>query len=68
MKKVVSIIVMIVLLTGEVCAQAVSPSRDTLPCGQRQRGYFYTLWYDQITKTIAIIAPIGFEVFSSSTG
>ena len=37
MKKVVSIIVMIVLLTGEVCAQAVSPSRDTLPCGQRQR-------------------------------
>lgn len=46
MKKVVSIIVMIVLLTGEVCAQAVSPSRDTLPCGQRQRGYFYTLWYD----------------------
>lgn len=48
MKKIVSIITMAVLLTAEVCAQYPNqtPSRDTLPCGQRQRYHYYTSWYD----------------------
>ena len=40
---------MAVLLTAEVCAQQYpnqTPSRDTLPCGQRQRYRYYTSWYD----------------------
>ena len=39
---------MIVLLTAEVCAQYPNqtPSRDTLPCGQRQRYHYYSSWYD----------------------
>lgn len=46
MKRIISIIAVSVLLTIEVCAQAVAPSRDTLPCGQRQRCYYYSKWYD----------------------
>ena len=48
MKRIVSIIAMIVLLTAEVCAQYPNqtPSRDTLPCGQRQRYHYYSSWYD----------------------
>ncbi|GEM_PF-2096533 len=49
MKKIVSLIAMAILLTAEVCAQQYpnqTPSRDTLPCGQRQRYHYYTSWYD----------------------
>ena len=45
MKKIVSIIALAVLLTAEVAAQP-RPSRDTLPCGQRQRNHYYTAWLD----------------------
>ncbi len=49
MKRFVSIIVMTILLTAEMCAQVgifPTPSRDTLPCGQRQRNHFYSTWFD----------------------
>ena len=51
MKKIVSLIAMAVLLTAELYAQpgfgfSPTPSRDTLPCGQRQRNYLYNIWYD----------------------
>ena len=49
MKKIASIIVMMVLLTVEVCAQSAqtfTPSRDTLPCSPRLRNHYYSSWYD----------------------
>ena len=44
MKKTVLIIAVAVMQT--VTALGQTPSRDTLPCGERQRDYFYSEWYD----------------------
>ena len=44
MKKTVLIIAMCVMQTAMAWGQ--TPSRDTLPCGERQRDYYYSAWYD----------------------
>ena len=46
MKKIVLIIVMSVLQTMVLAQIPYPPSTDTLPCGERQRDYFYSEWYD----------------------
>ena len=47
MKKIVLIIAMCVLQTMVAVGQIpYPPSTDTLPCGERQRNYFYSDWYD----------------------
>ena len=48
MKKIVLIIVMSVMQTVAGIAQIPYPSTDTLPCGERQRDYFYSEWYDTV--------------------
>ena len=62
MKKIVSLIAMAVLLTAEVCAQYPNqtPSRDTLPCGQRQRYHYYGIWYD---STYLYYSPEAFRKY-----
>ena len=42
MKKLVIIIILVVLLQSVLPAQTL----DAIPCGQRQRNYYYTEWYD----------------------
>ena len=39
-------IMMLVLLSGATQGQIPYPSTDTLPCGERQRDYYYSSWYD----------------------
>lgn len=46
MKKIILIIVMSVLQTMVLAQIPYPPSTDTLPCGERQRDYFYSEWYD----------------------
>ena len=47
MKKIVLIIAMCVIQTVMVDAQVpYPPSTDTLPCGVRQRNYYYSSWFD----------------------
>ena len=59
MKKIVLIIVMAVLQT--VMAWGQTSSMDTLPCGVRQRNYYYSSWFD---TTAFYLRPDGFTYSS----
>ena len=49
MKKTILIIAMLALLCSALMAQnPVRISTDTLPCGERQRDYYYSAWYDTV--------------------
>ena len=49
MKKLFLSIVVLALLCNAVQAQShVWISADTLPCGERQRDYYYSVWYDTV--------------------
>ncbi len=45
MKKIYFTLIAVLMLLTEVHAQTI----DTLPCGQRERDFYYTEWYDTAT-------------------
>ena len=63
-KTVLSMIMMLVLLSGAAQGQIpYPPSTDTLPCGERQRDYYYSEWYDTLD---IYLRPDGYSYTSPS--